>query len=528
MQFCRWCGASAAPALRTRLDGSPPRSAIALAPGRAAVPAQKTVPMQLTSSPHSETRWQQSPQLLGAAIAMVAVLAGALLGFAGPLVTLAVFGTLVLVLWALASLEVALCAVLAIITLLPFGTLPFKFVLTLTLLDVALAGALFVYLCQWMAGYRRHLLVTPAHAPLLAFAMVCMVAFVSALTHTPFTPNLARRFAEFLLSVFFAVLVVEHTRTLRELNRLLRVLLLLGSATAGVALVLYLLPPAVSERGLNSLGRLGYPTGSVLRYVEDNSENAQRAIGTAVDPNALGGMLAVLGALAAAQLAAARPLAGRRWPAYLLLALIATTLLLTFSRAAMASLLLAVLGIALLQQRRLLWLLALSAGLVLLLPQAQDYVLHFGAGLRGADLATQMRFGEYKDALELIGRYPFLGVGFGGAPDVDLYLGVSSAYLLTAEQTGLLGLAAFAMVLATTLGWGATHARNALRSAALAPAWLGAHAALVAALVIGIFDHYFVHLEFHPLQTLFWLVLGLALATTRLASLPDGHAALNA
>ena len=174
------------------------------------------------------------------------------------------------------------------------------------------------------------------------------------------------------------------------------------------------------------------------------------------------------------------------------------------------------------------WLLALSAGLVLLLPQAQAYVLHFGAGLRGADLATHMRFGDYKDALELIGRYPFLGVGFGGAPDVDLYLGVSSAYLLMAEQTGLLGLAAFALVLATTLGWGATHARTALRSAALAPAWLGAHAALVAALVIGIFDHYFVHLEFHPLQTLFWLVLGLALATTRLASLPDGHAALNA
>ena len=483
--------------------------------------------MQLTTTPQTSTRWPPAPLLLGAAIAVLAVLAGALLGYAGALVTLAVFGALALVLWALASLEVALCAVLAIITLLPFGTLPFKFVLTLTLLDVALAGALLVYLCQWMAGYRRHLLVTPVHAPLLAFAMVCVVAFVSALAHTAFTPNLARRFVEFLLSVFFAVLVVEHARTLRALNRLLRVLLLLGSASAAIALALYLLPPATSERGLNALGRLGYPTGSVLRYVEDDSENAQRAIGTAVDPNALGGMLAVLGALTAAQLAAARPLAGGRWPAYLLLALLATALLLTYSRAAMASLLIVLLGIALLQQRRLLWLLALGAALVLLLPQAQAYVLHFGAGLRGEDLATQMRFGEYKDALELIGRYPFLGVGFGGAPDVDLYLGVSSAYLLMAEQTGLLGLAAFALVLATTLGWAAGHARRALHNTALAPAWLGAHAALVAALVISIFDHYFVHLDFHPLQTLFWLVLGLALAATRLASLPAGHAALN-
>jgi len=50
----------------------------------------------------------------------------------------------------------------------------------------------------------------------------------------------------------------------------------------------------------------------------------------------------------------------------------------------------------------------------------------------------------------------------------------------------------------------------------------------VAALVISIFDHYFVHLDFHPLQTLFWLVLGLALAATRLASLPEGDAALSA
>ena len=111
---------------------------------------------------------------------------------------------------------------------------------------------------------------------------------------------------------------------------------------------------------------------------------------------------------------------------------------------------------------------------------------------------------------------------------VDLYLGVSIAYLLVAEQTGLLGLAAYALVLATTLGWAAGHARRALHNTALAPAWLGAHAALLAALVISIFDHYFVHLDFHPLQTLFWLVLGLALAATRLASLPAGDAALNA
>ncbi|MCB9162257.1 MAG: hypothetical protein H6644_20845 [Caldilineaceae bacterium] len=38
------------------------------------------------------------------------------------------------------------------------------------------------------------------------------------------------------------------------------------------------------------------------------------------------------------------------------------------------------------------------------------------AGFAGEDLATQMRFGEYKDALILIGRYPLFGVGFTGTP----------------------------------------------------------------------------------------------------------------
>jgi hypothetical protein len=41
-------------------------------------------------------------------------------------------------------------------------------------------------------------------------------------------------------------------------------------------------------------------------------------------------------------------------------------------------------------------------------------VAHFVEGLQGQDLATQMRFGEFKDAFILIERHP-LGVGFAGA-----------------------------------------------------------------------------------------------------------------
>ena len=183
----------------------------------------------------------------------------------------------------------------------------------------------------------------------------------------------------------------------------------------------------------------------------------------------------------------------------------------------MAALLTAILFVTSLRHRKLLWILALAIILLMILPIAQEYSSHFFSGIQGQDLATRMRLGEYKDALNLISRYPFFGVGFGAAPDVDIYLGVSSAYLLLAEQTGLVGLLLFVSAITVVLGWGLRHHRDALCDLSLSPNWLGIHAALLAALVIGLLDHYFVNLAFQAAQTFFWLLVGLALASTRLA-----------
>jgi hypothetical protein len=65
----------------------------------------------------------------------------------------------------------------------------------------------------------------------------------------------------------------------------------------------------------------------------------------------------------------------------------------------------------------------------------QEYVARLLEGFAGQDLATQMRFGEYKDALILIERYPIFGVGFTGTPDLDIYLGVSMLYLIMCRKT---------------------------------------------------------------------------------------------
>jgi O-antigen ligase len=129
-----------------------------------------------------------------------------------------------------------------------------------------------------------------------------------------------------------------------------------------------------------------------------------------------------------------------------------------------------------------------------------------------------MRFGEYKDALTLIQRYPLIGVGFAGTPDIDIYLGVANVYLTIAQVMGLLGLAAFFAVIITVFGY-AYFNRHWFRAHPQQDAiWLGLHAALVGGLVAGVFDHYLFNLEFHHAVTAFWIILGLATAATHLGA----------
>ncbi len=460
-----------------------------------------------------------SPLLLGATAAVAAAAVGALLGYAGILITLIALIGLAGVFWALSDMEIGMWGIVAIITLLPFATLPVKIVFTPTFLDLAMGGVLFVYLMQWMSGRRYRLTVTPAHGPILAFIVMAVFAFVAGLNNGPLTSNLARHFAEFILSIAFSFVVVDWIDSREKLARIVGVIVLCGAAAAFIGAVLYAIPESLAERLLSALRVVGYPSGGVLQYIESNPELGQRAIGTSVNPNAFGGLLAIVGALAAPQVAASRPVFGPRWrwlwaTSFLVIVI---CLILTFSRMAMAGLVLAMIGIAAARYRRLLGLVVIGAAVVIVLPFTQDYVLRFVAGAQGADLATQMRFGETKDALILLSRYPVIGVGFSGTPDIDIYLGVSNAYLSIAQQMGFVGLAILLLILIVVFGWAFDHRRKAYADPLLEPLFLGSHAALVAALVVGLGDHYFVNLDFQPAQTLFWMVIGLGLSATRLS-----------
>lgn len=459
---------------------------------------------------------------LGLALALTAIVLGALLGFAGPLITVGGLAALAVGLWSLTSLEVGLWGVIAIITLLPFGALPFKVVFTPTFLDLALLSVVVVYIFQWMTGRRRQFTLTPAHPLIAAFLALAVFSFVAGLPNGPLTSNLLRHFAELLLSLFFTIIIVDYFDDREKLERIVYVILVCGAAAAALGILVYFLPESLSTRALSALQVFGYPAGDVLRYVENNPENPQRAISTSADPNVLGGLLALIGGLLAPQLLAKKSVFGSRSWAYLAFGMVFVCLILTFSRGAMAALAVALLGLVLVRYHRLLWVVLLVA-LVLavgvsFVPVARDYVAHFAEGLQGQDLATQMRFGEYKDALILINRYPLLGVGFAGTPEIDTYLGVSSAYLIMTEEMGIVGLGVFCLALLTVFGWGALYRRRVLEDEKLAPLWLGAHAGLAAALTVGLVDHYFFNLDFQPAGTIFWIFVGLCLAATRLAS----------
>lgn len=458
-----------------------------------------------------------------AALVLCAALAlgvGYLLAEVGVLISVAALLVLGLGLLMLRNIEVAYWSVIGVVCLLPFASFPFSLGFTPTFLDAALGALFLLWLLRIATGQQREFIATPLGLPVVVFMLITIGAFVSGLSHAALTSYVLRHFAEVLLSIALFFLVVNTVQDAGMLWRLARALLLCAFAAAFIGVVLYLTAAYISDelviRALSALGRLGYPTGpGVLRYIRDDPELPMRATSTSIDPNVLGSLLNLTLGIGVPQLFATRPLFPRRYLA-VMLGTMALCLGLTISRGSLVGATVALGVIATLRYRKL-WVLLLAVlVLVAILPQTQGLVSHFIEGVKGEDLATQMRFGEYKDALILIGRYPWLGVGFAGAPDIDTYIGVANVYLIIAEQTGLIGLAGFLLVMAVLFIRFWRVRRLATAHPLLEPLWWGFHAGVIGALVGGVFDHYFFNLDFPHSATLFWLIVGLAAAADRI------------
>ena len=457
--------------------------------------------------------------LVGLMIGVSAGLIGLLLAVGGPLIAAGALFGLLAALYLLTDLSAALYGMVLIVAVVPFAAFPFKVGFTPTFLDAGMAAFLLVYAAQWMTGKRRGFRLTPIHGLVAIYMGWLIFSFLLGLNWARPTSADLRQFAEMLLSISLVFILGDVLRDTRALRRFALVLLLALTAQSVISLTLYAMPDDTAERTLVRLARFGYPDGGVIRYIEDNPDLDERAISTWVDPNALGGFLTVLGVFMAPQIFARQPILRQRWLLIGLLGLAAIAVVLTYSR---ASLLAAGLGLAFIGlhrgYRRFLLLLALAALAIFVLPQTQGVVERLLEAFTGSDLATQMRIGEYGDAFELIQRYPIAGVGFTGTPSIDLYTDVASMYLIMANQIGLVGVGLFALTMGGVLVYGRRMWPAASEITGQRALHLGAHAALLAALVSATADHYFFRTDFHASNTLFWLVVTAALVSSRLAS----------
>lgn len=459
---------------------------------------------------------------VGVGIGVLGTLLAVLIVELGFIITFALVGAVLVGLYVLTSLDAALIVLMATAALLPYGTLPFKIGFTPSLIECALGGVLLVYLFQWMTGRRRDFRFTPMSGLIIGLVLFMSFAFFLGLRGGMPTPNQLKTFASLMLCMVLAVLLVDIAANIQTLRRLTFVLLLVGAVAGLIGVMLWFLPNTTAEQILNRLGRIGYPVGGVIRYREDGVNiGVERAIGTWIDPNAYAGFLLMMGGLGGAQLFSKQPVTRWRWLAFILFGCIALALFLSDSRGAAIGLVLGLGLIAVLRDRRLMYLGAIGGGISLFLPPTQRFIERILLASQAGDLETQMRLGEYKDALILINRHPIFGVGFTGVPEIDLYVAFSSTYLTIAAYAGLVGLIFYLVTIGGVLGWGFRWWGQIKVDPRLSDVWLGLLAGIMGALFGGIFDHFYFNPQFQATALIFWSYIGLFLATTRLAQ--EGH-----
>jgi polysaccharide biosynthesis protein PslJ len=391
----------------------------------------------------------------------------------------------------------------------PFGVIPVSVGAQLTFVDFTLIATFvsFAVRLPALAQEPDRLLIGAVGTALVAFVCVSIAALVVGSGSTPLTPESVRRFAKLIASLLLFLVAANLMSTRQRLFRVVAALMGAGAVAGGLAAVIWVLPPPIQLDLLTRLAPIGYPTADVLRYVpgaNDTYTTQLRAVGTAIDPNVLGGtvMLALL--LTLVQWACPKPVLPR--PVLVVFGLAALAGVLTsLSRASWLGLAAGVVLIGLLRYRRLLALAGGALVLAAVLPAGRDLVLRFVGGFSSADPATAFRFGEYSNALTIIQRYPLLGIGFGTSPDIDVTAGVSSVYLLVAEQSGLLGLAVFVCLLLATWLTGWRSLDRAHQDPELEGVLAGLLAAVTGALVAGLLDHYFANQAFPHAVALFWL-----------------------
>jgi polysaccharide biosynthesis protein PslJ len=242
------------------------------------------------------------------------------------------------------------------------------------------------------------------------------------------------------------------------------------------------------------------------------SANFSRMASPWVHPNLTGGVLVLF--LPLAFFYALVQQGWRRLLGFSVVALGAAGLLFSSSRGAIVSLVLVllwltsyrvpyagrVIGVAL----------ALGVGLVLFYPPLQA---RLATTFSSSNASTEIRMDEYRRFPEAMARYP-LGIGFkvDPPPPKTNLLGISNLWLNFIYKLGIPGMLLF---IAVTLAWWREcrpHAKLSEMSSERG-IWIGSGAGLLAALLTGLFDHYYSFTM--VLIALFWLMMAINLQSAR-------------
>lgn len=273
-----------------------------------------------------------------------------------------------------------------------------------------------------------------------------------------------------------------------------------GAIQAALAVSLHLAGD-VGTRFLEALSPAGYPAADVQRFLPD--EVTPRATGLLVDPNVLGVTLAM--ALPFAMVGCTGSARRFAWQATAI-GLIVAALMLTLSRGAWVGAAAAALVVVASTRPRLGAGLAVAGALGLIVPWPGGLGESIRAAVVQRDLSDALRLGELQEAVRVIGRYPWFGVGYGASPDVDMFVGVSNSWLWIAERAGVLAAA-------TALGVVAATVLRAARSIGRDPLARACVAGLAALLAASMVDHHVA--SFQHLAVLGGALLGATLVVVR-------------
>lgn len=442
----------------------------------------------------------RTPLILLAALAAAAVLAGALGGARPPPAALAggiaVLGAIV----GLARPAHGLAAALLVALLVPFLVVPQRLGVQPPVLDVIVSATFLGVAMQAIRG-RRDVMQgwhsTPAWLVVaVALGALLPIAAGAAAFSASDDREAAQVAVKMSLYSLTPLVVVLACRPGPAPRRVSALVVALAASQALIAIVLHL-AGARGIEALQSLGTAGYPSTNIARFLPD--EVTRRATGLLVDPNVLGVTLAATLPFGLTWIGGG---VRRSTLGVAAVALMGVALMLTISRASwLATAVGLLVWLSLIRPRAGALAAAVLGGAVLVAPL--EPFERIRQGFLATDRSAALRIDEMREATRVISRFPLLGVGYGEAPQPDIFAGVSNAWLWLGERAGV----GAALTHAALVGGAALEA---LRSAVSDPEMRPLLASLAAFATAGLFDHHLV--SFPHLVFLLGALIGLIVA----------------